>query len=97
MSAYRRSRYFATFGVTTVGNCGVDSLRPLAPHTSCLHYGSIDPLGRVTMRLTFDHRVMDGSTPAKALVEMERFLHTDILAEVKALQAGPDPSWLKAG
>lgn len=93
VSGRRRARYFGTFGVTTVGNWGVDSLRPLAPCISLLHYGAIDSQGNVTMRLTFDHRVMDGSAPAKALVEMEQFLRTEVLTEIQSLRAAEPTLW----
>ena len=86
VSGRTRSHYFGTFGVTTVGAWGVDSLRPVAPWTLLLHYGAIDPRGAVTMRLTYDHRVLDGSGPATALVEMERILQTEIVAELEALR-----------
>jgi pyruvate/2-oxoglutarate dehydrogenase complex dihydrolipoamide acyltransferase (E2) component len=85
VSGYRRSRYFATFGVTSVSNWGGDLVNPIAPVTTVLHYGPIDAQGKVAVRVTFDHRVMDGSKPAKALGEMERILHTEILAELKTL------------
>ncbi len=98
VSGQKRSRYFGTFGVTTVGNWGVDSLRPLSPCISLLHYGAIDGQGKVTVRLTFDHRVLDGSAPAQALLEMEHFLATDILAELVSLRGEQDQKWLaKAG
>ena len=88
VSGPRRSRYFGTYGVTSVGKWGVESLRPIAPWISLLHYGMIDPQGNMTARLTYDHRVLDGSGPSQALVEMEQFLKTDILAELKSLKDG---------
>jgi hypothetical protein len=88
VSGYKRSRYFGTFGVTSVGKWGVESLRPIAPWISLLHYGMIDPQGNMTVRLTYDHRVLDGSGPSTALVEMEQFLKTDIVAELKILDDG---------
>jgi hypothetical protein len=89
VSGYLRSMFFSTFGVTTVGKWGVESLRPIAPWISLLHYGMIDADGNLTVRLTFDHRVLDGSGPSTALVEMERFLKTDIVGELKALGQEP--------
>ena len=88
-----RSVYFGTFGVTTVGNCGVESVRPIAPAISILHYGAISPDGNVTIRMTYDHRVLDGIGPARGLNEMEAFLHTDILDE---LRAAVDPTVITA-
>ncbi|MSU79530.1 MAG: hypothetical protein EXS16_15740 [Gemmataceae bacterium] len=86
MSGNSRSKVFGTFGVTSVGNLGVDSLSPLTPTTTLLHYGAIDPNGDIVLRLTFDHRVMDGTTPSLALCEMERLLKTEILEELRSLR-----------
>ena len=77
-----------TFGVTAVGKWNVESLRPIAPWTSLLHYGVIDSQGNMTVRLTYDHRVLDGTGPARALHEMEQFLKTDIVAELQGLGDG---------
>jgi hypothetical protein len=35
----------------------------------------------------YDHRVMDGANVARALEELERVLKTEILAELRYLQA----------
>lgn len=88
LSARARGKLFGTFAVSSVSNWGVDSLRPLSPVTTLLHYGTVGDDGAVAVRLTFDHRVMDGGVPSRALNEMERILKTDILAEVKRLQRG---------
>ncbi|MSQ93643.1 MAG: hypothetical protein EXR98_03700 [Gemmataceae bacterium] len=87
VSGRLRARYFSTFGVTSVGNWGVESVKPIAPAISILQYGAIAPDGKVSIRMTYDHRVLDGSGPSTALNEMEQFLKTEILAEVKALPA----------
>lgn len=84
-SARLRVVYFGTFGVTTVGNWGVESVRPIAPAISILHYGAIAPNGQVSIRMTYDHRVLDGIGPSRALNEMEAFLRGDILEELKTL------------
>ncbi len=94
MSGRLRSWYFGTFGVTSVGNWGIESIRPIAPAISILHYGAIDADGNVSIRMTYDHRVLDGSGPSKALNEMEQFLKTDLLAEVGALKQGSVPAGL---
>jgi len=87
-----RALYFGTFGVTTVGNWGVESVRPIAPAISILHYGAISPDGKVSIRLTYDHRVLDGIGPSRALNEMEAFLHTAILDELTTLNDLPGPA-----
>lgn len=86
VSARKRARHFGTFGVSSTANWGVDSLRPIAPCISLLHYGLVDAQNIATIRLTFDHRVMDGSAASKALIEMEQVLKTVILAELQSLQ-----------
>ena len=84
-SGWLRGKFFGTFGVTTVGNWGVESVRPIGPAISILHYGAISPDGKISIRLTYDHRVLDGVGPSQALNEMEAFLHTDILDELMEL------------
>jgi hypothetical protein len=97
VSGRKRARYFGTFGVTSVGNWGVESLRPVAPCITLLHYGVVDPSGHIVMRLTYDHRILDGWGPSTALVEMERVLKTEILAELNALRGdAPDSAIPKA-
>jgi hypothetical protein len=82
VSGRKRSRYFGTFGVSSVSNWGVDSLRPIAPCTTVLHYGTLEPNGDVAIRVTFDHRVMDGGELARAIVDLERVLRKDMLIEL---------------
>jgi hypothetical protein len=84
-SGHRRSRCFGTFGVTTVAGLGADSLRPLSPWTTLLHPGVLAPDGTVVVRLTYDHRVLDGRGPALALADTEQVLNTEILVELQGL------------
>lgn len=84
-SGKKRSRYFATFGVSSMGNWGIDSLGPIAPWTTTLHYGAIDENGKVAMRLTFDHRVLDGSIASRALNDLEVVLKKEMLEELQSL------------
>jgi pyruvate/2-oxoglutarate dehydrogenase complex dihydrolipoamide acyltransferase (E2) component len=39
--------------------------------------------GRIDMRLTFDHRAIDGAPVARALADMEAALHAEILSELR--------------
>lgn len=87
-----RSKYVGNFGVSSVGNWGVDSLRPIGPWTSLLHYGAIAADGVVAVRMTFDHRVLNGSHASQALNRLETFLTTDLLTEVRALQSSDTPA-----
>lgn len=97
VSGSKRTRYVGTFGMVTVGNWGADSLRPIAPCTTLLHYGAIDAQCNLTMRLTFDHRVLDGVETSRALNELERVLKTEILDELHGMASGGDAGLRKAG
>ena len=77
-----RSHNFGTFSVTSVAGegAGIVCLTPLL--TTTLHYGLFDDRGNLPMRMTFDHRVIDGACAARALVEMEAALQTELLQEL---------------
>jgi hypothetical protein len=50
--------------------------------TSALHYGLFDEQGRIEVRLSWDHRVMDGATIARVLVDLEAVLNREIVREL---------------
>ena len=83
----KRAHYMGTFGVTSYASLGAASLHPLSPLTTTLNYGVIEPDGTVDVRLTYDHRVLDGASVARALAELERVLTHEILAELRYLPA----------
>jgi pyruvate dehydrogenase E2 component (dihydrolipoamide acetyltransferase) len=77
----------ATFTVTNLGRFGIDGFTPLLnlPQSAILGVGRIGrepavvedrvlPRDRVTLSLTFDHRVMDGATAARFLDALRRRL-----------------------
>ncbi len=86
VSGAKRAHFFGTSGITVYAGLGASSLHPLSLLTSTLNYGVIDPDGAVDVRLVYDHRVLDGSTIARALADLERVLHHDILAELRDLR-----------
>ena len=79
-----RASFFGTFGVSTVSSLGSSSLHQLSPLTTTLNYGTFADDGSIDVRLTYDHRVMDGATVARALAHLEEVLHGEILAEMRA-------------
>ena len=85
-----RAYFYGTFGITGVGAFGSGLVTILPPLTTTLTYGVIDADGSVTVRLCFDHRVMDGAEPARALAELEEVLNGDILAELRQTLVRPD-------
>jgi len=76
-----RCDHFGTFGISTLGvlGAGITRLTPLL--TTQLHYGMFDAAGGLDMRLSFDHRVLDGATAAVALADMEDVLRGEITRE----------------
>ena len=81
----QRGNFFGTFGVSVYSALNAESLHPMSPLTALLNYGVIDKSGRVTARIMYDHRVMDGATIARALRRMEEILNSVILEEVRSL------------
>jgi hypothetical protein len=80
-----RCHFFGTFALTSLGSqgAGVTCISPLL--TSQIHYGTFDAAGCVEMRLSFDHRVLDGATAAGALADMEGALLGEITQECREL------------
>lgn len=83
----KRAAFMGTSGITVYAGLGAASLHPLSLLTTTLNYGVIEPDGSVDVRITYDHRVLDGATIARALAELERVLTHEILAELRYLPA----------
>jgi hypothetical protein len=85
VSGRKRAQYLGTFAVSVYSGLGAASLHPLSPVTSTLNYGPIASNGSVDVRITYDHRVFDGATVARALGDLEHVLNCEILAELRHL------------
>jgi hypothetical protein len=81
-----RAKYLGTFGVSTTAGEGASQLYLWTPLTTALFYSPLAADGSLDVRLTFDHRVLDGCTAARVLGELERTLLGEILDEVRGLQ-----------
>jgi hypothetical protein len=62
-------------------------MHPLTALTTYFTYGPISADGTVTLKVIYDHRVMDGRTVARILVRLEEVLRGAILDEVRGLAA----------
>lgn len=80
-----RAHFFGTFAISVVASLGAASLKILSPLTTTLNYGTFEPDGSIDVRLTYDHRVMDGATVARAMGHLDKVLRTQILEELQAL------------
>ena len=78
----QRGNYFGTFGVSVYSSLGAESLHPLGPVTTVLNYGVISKSGEVDVRIIYDHRVMNGTTVARALVRLEVMLNSAMVQEL---------------
>ncbi len=81
-SGQSRARDFGTFGVTTTAGLGATLESLVSPVGVTLTYGPVVN-GVVSVRLTFDHRVLDGAPAAQALAALEETLTGEISDEVE--------------
>jgi hypothetical protein len=86
VGGHKRAKRLGTFGVSVYSGLGSESLHPLSPLTTTLNWGVIEN-GRVTVRVIYDHRVMDGSTVARAQGRLDEVLNGTIADELTAMQA----------
>lgn len=86
VSGEKRARRIGTFGLSVYSGLGSASLHPLSPLTTTLNYGVIED-GRVTVRVVYDHRVMDGGTVARAQARLEEVMNREIVEELRALHS----------
>jgi hypothetical protein len=84
-----RCHHFGTFGLSSVAAQGAGLLQVIPVPTSMLHYGLFNQAGDLDVRLTWDHRVMDGAVTARILVELERTLQGEILVELTRMSWWP--------
>ena len=82
-SGRKRASYMGTFGVSVYSGLGAESLHPISPLTTTMNYGTIAADGVVTVRIVYDHRVVDGATVARALGCLEDVLNQEIVAELE--------------
>ena len=84
VSGFKRAKRFGTFGLTSYGSLGAESLHPISPLTTTLTFGPISEAGDVVVKLIYDHRVLDGAYIARRLRDIEEALNGPILDELKA-------------
>jgi hypothetical protein len=87
VSGPKRAKRLGTFGLSSYGSLGAESYHPISPLTTTLTYGPIDPGGRVTVKLIYDHRILDGAQIARRLGDLEAALLGPVRDELLADQA----------
>ncbi len=83
----KRAKRVGTFFLTTLAGKGVEIQDPPAFLTSNLTYGPLDESGCCRVTLSYDHRLVDGSTVADCLIELEATLNGQIADELEAMIA----------
>jgi hypothetical protein len=84
-SGTKRAKRVGTFMISSLGNMGVEQIHPLTPLTTYFCFGPISDTGKVTLKIIYDHRIMDGRHVARALTDMERILNATILEELRGM------------
>jgi hypothetical protein len=54
----------------------------MSPLTTTVTFGPIDAFGAVTVKIIYDHRVLDGAYVARRLLDLEAALHGPVLNEL---------------
>ncbi|MFO0845417.1 MAG: hypothetical protein U0797_24040 [Gemmataceae bacterium] len=85
LCGHRRARRMGTFVISSLGNYGVEQMHPLTALTTYFTFGPISPAGEVTLKVIYDHRVMDGRTVARILLRLEEVLNGAVLDELRGL------------
>jgi hypothetical protein len=84
-SGRKRAHYFGTFALSSPAAAGAGLSTIISPVTCTLHYGLFDESRCINMRLTFDHRVIDGAPVARALNDLEETLQMEIAPEIEQM------------
>jgi hypothetical protein len=80
-----RANYFGTFALSSAAPLGADLLESRSLLATFLTYGVISSEGRASVRITIDHRVLDGATAARVLKRLEETSQGPIVAELRGL------------
>ena len=79
----RRCHNFGTFSVSSIAAAGAGLMNVVPVLTTSFHPGLMDAQFRLDARVTFDHRVLDGATMARALRDLETILTRDMVRELE--------------
>lgn len=86
MQGKLRSHNFGTYAISSVASLGAGLVNLMPLLTTQIHYGMLDREGNLDVRLSFDHRVLDGGTAARALVALDHALNSSLLGELAPIR-----------
>jgi hypothetical protein len=89
VSGFKRAKRLGTFGLSSYGSLGAESLHPISPLSTTVTYGPIDrETGQVNVKVIYDHRAFDGAQIARRLRELDAALQGPILDELRRCEVG---------
>lgn len=86
VAAGKRARRVGTGSFSNLAGQGCSNRLHPCMLTTSLSYSPLNHNGETLVTLQCDHRVLDGVPAAAALLDMEAFLRTDLLAELRGLR-----------
>jgi len=93
----RLRREIGTYGVSSAARWRTDLGTSRTPQPCLLSYGPADGDGNVVVRLTLDHRVLDGALAGRALARLDEILNSSILKELRDLARSESPALVESG
>jgi len=89
ISGRKRASRLGTFGMSTLAGQGAEIQQPPSVLASTLTYGPMDENGKARVTIVYDHRIMDGSTVASCLADLESIIRGAIKDELASLRSAP--------
>lgn len=83
LAGTKRAKRVGTYFFTTLAGKGVEIQDPPAFLTSNMTYGPLDNDGNCKVTMSYDHRLLDGSTVADCLIELEAAMNGEIVREME--------------
>jgi hypothetical protein len=87
LSGRKRGSRLGTFGMSTLAGQGAEIQQPPSVLASTLTYGPMDENGKARVTIVYDHRIMDGSTVASCLADLESIIRGAICEELHGMKS----------
>ena len=77
-----RANHFGTYGITSISSLGAESSYFPTPLSTTVNYGLMREGGEMDIHMMIDHRLIDGSVAARALLRLGEILSGPIVEEL---------------
>lgn len=81
---HSRMTYFGSFGISVTAPFGAEVVYAVSPLSYLMTFGLIRAGQPTTVRMSFDHRITDGTTICRAFLRIETLLNTVLADELRA-------------